>query len=269
MKPIIRFVLLTALRDRLFAVLILLLLIAVGISSGLARTSMIEQYEMTLSFSSAVARLLLAIGLIVFVCFHIRHAFDSKEIDVMLSRPISRPRLIIGYWLGFSLVTVALVLVNVGVQFLLQPTDADSFGGWLSSLLHPANLDGFLAWSVSLLLEMWIVVAMALFASVTLRSAVTAVMASFVFYVAGRMMGFFLATIQSKLVFQTPWMNDVSKFIIEGASIITPRLDMFGKGSWLIYAPQSVDWSLFITQSLSFIPLLLIGTILDFNRRQF
>lgn len=253
MNTIVRFVLLTALRDRLFAVLILLLIVAVGISSGLAKTSMIEQHEMTLSFSSAVARLLLATGLIVFVCFHIRQAFDSKEIDVMLSRPISRPRLVLGYWLGFSVVTAALVLVNIGVLWLLQPS----------------STEGFISWGGSLMLEMWIVVAMALFASVTLRSAVSAVLATLVFYVAGRMMGFFLATIQSKLIFETPWLNDLSKFIIEGAAIITPRLDMYGKGSWLIYGAESVDWNLFVMQSLTFIPLLLVVTMLDFNRRQF
>lgn len=253
MPTIIRFVLLTALRDRLFAVLILLLLIAIGISSGLAKTSMIEQHEMTLSFSSAVARLLLAIGLIVFVCFHIRQAFDSKEIDVLLSRPISRAGLVIGYWLGFSVVTAALVGVNAVVL----------------SLLSPLSLIGFAAWAGSLLLEMWIVVAIALFTSMTLRSAVSSVMASLVFYVAGRMMGFFLATIQGRVVFETPWLNQVSKYIIEGVSMITPRLDLYGKSSWLIYGAESVDWTLFAIQSLSFIPLLLAVTILDFNRRQF
>ncbi|MBY0354102.1 MAG: hypothetical protein K2Q12_00045 [Rickettsiales bacterium] len=253
MPTIIRFVLLTALRDRLFVVLILLLFIAIGISSGLAKTSMIEQHEMTLSFSSAVARLLLAIGLIIFVCFHIRHAFDSKEIDVMLSRPISRARLMIGYWLGFSVVSAALVAVNVAVMYLLQPV----------------SMSGFAAWGGSLLLEMWIIVAIALFTSVTMRSAVSSVMASLVFYVAGRMMGFFLATIHAKFVFQIAWLNTLTKYIIEGVSIITPRLDLYGKGSWLIYGPETVDWQLFILQSASFIPLLLAVTIVDFNRRQF
>jgi ABC-type transport system involved in multi-copper enzyme maturation permease subunit len=253
MPTIIRFVLLTALRDRLFAVLILLLIIAIGISSGLAKTSMIEQHEMTLSFSSAVARLLLAIGLIVFVCFHIRQAFDSKEIDVLLSRPISRAGLVIGYWLGFSVVTAALVAVNAVVL----------------SLLSPLSLVGFAAWAGSLLLEMWIVVAIALFASMTLRSAVSSVMASLVFYVAGRMMGFFLATIQGRFVFETPWLNLLSKYIIEGVSMITPRLDLYSKSGWLIYGAESADWTLFAIQSLSFIPLLLAVTILDFNRRQF
>jgi ABC-type transport system involved in multi-copper enzyme maturation permease subunit len=253
MLTIIRFVLLTALRDRLFAVLLLLLVMAIGIASGLAKTSMIEQHEMTLSFSAAVARLLLAVGIIVFVCFHIRQAFDSKEIDVMLSRPISRARLVIGYWMGFSVVTAALVLVNLAVLALLQPV----------------SMPGFLAWGGSLLLEMWIVVAIALFTSVTLRSAVSSVMASLVFYVAGRMMGFFLATVQARFVFETPWLNALTKYIVEGAAVIVPRLDMYGKSGWLIYGSASADWQLFLAQSVTFVPLLLAVTVVDFNRRQF
>lgn len=253
MLTIVRFVLLTAMRDRLFVMLLLLLVMAIGIASGLAKTSMIEQHEMTLSFSAAVARLLLAVGLIVFVCFHIRQAFDSKEIDVMLSRPISRARLVIGYWMGFSVVTAVLVLVNLAVLALLQPI----------------SLPGFLAWGGSLLLEMWMVVAIALFASVTLRSAVSSVMATLVFYVAGRMMGFFLATVQARAVFETPWLNLITKKTIEVAAIIAPRLDMYGKSSWLIYGPSQADWQLFLAQSVTFIPLLLAVTIVDFTRRQF
>jgi ABC-type transport system involved in multi-copper enzyme maturation permease subunit len=253
MPTIIRFVLLTAMRDRLFAVLVLLLFVGVGISSGLAKTSMIEQHEMMLSFSGAVARLLLAIGLIVFVCFHIRHSFDSKEIDVLLSRPISRAGLVIGYWLGFSMVTAALVAINAAVLFLLSPLSVTGFATWVGSLL----------------LEMWLVVAIALFAAVTLRSAVSSVMASLVFYVAGRMMGFFLATIQSRFVFEEPWLNAATKAIIEGVAIITPRLDLYSKSGWLVYGPSTADWQLFVMQSVSFIPLLLAVTILDFKRRQF
>lgn len=251
--PIIRFVLLTAMRDRLFAVLILILFMSIGIASGLAKTSMIEQHEMALSFSSAIARLLLAVGLIVFVCFHIRQSFDSKEIDVMLSRPISRARLIIGYWLGFSVVATVLVAVNLGVL----------------SLLGPISMPGFAAWGGSLLLEMWLVVAIALFTSVTLRSAVSSVLASLVFYVAGRMMGFFLATIHARFVFESAWLNAITKYVIEGVSIITPRLDLYGKSGWLIYGPESVDWAFFAAQSVTFIPFLLCLTVVDFNRRQF
>ena len=165
---------------------------------------------------------------------------------------------------------MALVLVNVGVQLLLQPTGADSFGAWLNSLLHPTNLDGFLAWSVSLLLEMWIVVAMALFASVTLRSAVTAVMASFVFYVAGRMMGFFLATTNSATLFREHEVNLVAQWLMKIIAMVVPRLDFYAKSHWLIYGAKSYEeLHLFLIQSVIFIPLLIAASVIDFKRKQF
>jgi ABC-type transport system involved in multi-copper enzyme maturation permease subunit len=104
----IRYILLTALRDWLFTGLFAAILIATAISATMGSTAFIEEKEMTLAFASQSARLILMTGLIVFVCFHIRNAFDTKEIDVILSRPISRANLVIAYFLGFTVVAVGL-----------------------------------------------------------------------------------------------------------------------------------------------------------------
>jgi hypothetical protein len=45
-----------------------------------------------------------------------------------------------------------------------------------------------------------LVVALAMFSAFTLRSAVSSVLAAFGFYTLGRMMGFFLVTLESKLM---------------------------------------------------------------------
>src|SRR5688572_3022179 len=105
----IRYVLLTATRDRLFFGLLLGILVAAYISSVLGSTAMLEPAQMTLSFTAASARVIIMIGLIVFIGFHMRNAFDAREIDVLLSRPISRTTLVLSYWLGF--ITVATLLV--------------------------------------------------------------------------------------------------------------------------------------------------------------
>ena len=86
----IRYVLLTATRDRLFIGLLVGILVAAYISSVLGSTAMLEPEQMTLSFTAASARVIIMIGIIVFIGFHMRNAFDAKEIDVLLSRPISR-----------------------------------------------------------------------------------------------------------------------------------------------------------------------------------
>lgn len=86
----IRYVLLTATRDRLFIGLLIGIIGAAYISSVLGSTAMLESEHMTLSFTAAAARVIIMVGIIVFIGFHMRNAFDAREIDVLLSRPISR-----------------------------------------------------------------------------------------------------------------------------------------------------------------------------------
>lgn len=250
----IRYILITALRDFLFLGLMMAIVFAVAISATLGNTAMVEKEAMSLVFSGASARFILMFGLIVFVAFHIRQAFDQKEIDVLISRPLSRFHIMLAYWLGFSFVAFLLVLATVTVL----------------SFLPIGHLAGFAYWGVSLLFESWLVVAIALFASFTLSSAVTSVLASMGIYVAGRMMAFFVATSDSHLVFRDPLVNDVLGFIIDASSMILPRLDLFTQSEWLVYGVTRIeDTSIGLAQVLIYIPLLIAAATIDFKRKEF
>jgi len=250
----IRYILLTALRDWLFAALMLGVVACTLIAHMLGSTALIEPQEMTLSYATASARVVIMTGLIVFTCFHIRNAFDTKEIDVFLSRPITRSSLVISYWLGFAAVALLLVIPTL-ILIALQ--------GLLSN-------QGFFFWSLSLLVECWLVIAISLFASFTLKSAVTSVMASMGFYVLARMMGFFIATSKSAFLFDQQWLNVILTYALKIVSMIMPRLDFFAKSDWLIYGMKhSGDLSLFAVQAIIYIPFLILLAIADFRRKQF
>lgn len=250
----VRYILLTALRDWLFAALMVGVIACTLIAHMLGATALIETQEMTLSYASASARVVIVAGLIVFACFHVRSAFDTKEIDVFLSRPITRSSLVFSYWLGFATVAFLLVIPVLGLI---------AVQGILSH-------QGFVIWAFSLLIECWLMVAVALFTSFTLKSAVTSVIASMGFYVLARMMGFFIATTQSAFLFEKAWVNMVLSSALKCVSIFMPRLDFFAKSDWLIYGavPMS-DIKLFFAQALIFIPFLISATIADFRRKQF
>ncbi len=248
----IRYILLTALRDWLFIGLVVGILFATAISATLGNTAFLEENQMTVTYASGASRVILMIGLIVFTCFHIRNAFDTKEIDVILSRPISRNNLVIAYWLGFALVALLLCLPIIGVV----------------AIIGVQSWTGFAGWSLSLLLESLLVVALALFSAFTLRSAVTAVIACMGFYVLSRMMAFFVATSDSRLV-SGEWLIPL-KYMLKAIATLIPRLDLFAKSSWLNYGFDSTQevW-LFVVQALVFIPLLIAASIVDFRRKQF
>lgn len=250
----IRYVLLTATRDRLFFGLLIGVIVAAYISSTLGSTAMLEPEQMTLSFTAASARVIIMVGIIVFIGFHMRNAFDAKEIDVLLSRPISRTTLVLSYWLGFAAVATLLVIPTVILVYYMKVL----------------NTTGFMLWSVSLLLESWLVVSVALFAALTMRSGVGTVLASLAIYTLSRMMGFFVATTKSGVLFATHEVNVVSVGVMKAISTIVPRLDFFAKSNWLIYGAKSYDdLYLFLMQGAVFIPLLIVAAVIDFKRKQF
>lgn len=248
----VRYILITALRDWLFIGLLAGVLFATGISAVLGGTAFLEEQEMTLTFASGSARLILMVGLIVFVCFHIRSAFDTKEIDVILSRPISRSNLVIAYWLGFSFVAFLLVVPVVGIM----------------GLIGISSLYGYVGWAFSLMLESALVIAMALFAAFAMRSAVTSVLACMGFYVLSRMMEFFVMTAQSGVVHGKGY--EVLEYILSAIATVVPRLDLFSKSEWLVYGFDAArDWYVFIGQTSVYVPLLLFAAIADFRKKQF
>lgn len=254
MKTNIRYILLTALRDWLFIGLMLGVAACALISGSMGDMAMVEPEQLKLTYAAASSRLVLVVGLIVFVCFHVRSAFDTKEIDVFLSRPIARHNLVLSYWLGFSVVALLLVVPTIAIVY------------WVGAL----DGRGFAIWAASLGLEILLVVAAALFSAFTLRSAVSAVMASLAFYVLSRMMGFFIATANSALLFRSSELNDMSKMLMETLALFVPRLDFFGKTEWLVYGLESnSEIAHFALQGAIFIPLLLVAAIIDFRRKQF
>lgn len=248
----IRYVLICALRDRLFIGLIAAIAFIAIIAGMLGQTSVVEEKEMALAYAGGAGRYVLAIGLTVFICFHIRSAFDTREIDVMLSRPLSRAQLAVSYWLGFAVVATLLTLPLMLALVIVGPP------------MWP----GFFVFSASLLLETWLVVSLALFAALILRSAVSSVMATLGFYMLSRLMAYFLMSADF-IPAATP-MLIFGKHVLTAVSMLVPRLDFFGKTTWLVYGVESAaQWQHFVVQAAIFIPLLIAACVLDFRRKQF
>lgn len=246
----IQYIFLCAVRDRLFLGLAAGIALASLIASILGSTAAVESAETALVYAAGSARLMLAVGLGVFVCFHVKQGFETREIDVMLSRPLSRARLVIAFWAGFA--GVASLLALLAALALL--------------LIGVVNWPGFAAWLLTLLLEGWFTVALSLFAALVLRSAVSAVLATLGFYTLSRLMVFFLMTAEHTPT--TSALLMIGKYSLTAVSALMPRLDFFAKTEWLAYGPTR-EWLLASAQAAIFIPLLLTAAVLDFRRKEF
>lgn len=258
MISIIRYTMITALRDLLFIGLLAVILIAIFVSSFLGGTALTEQHQMIISYVSGSIRLILTTGLIIFVCFHVKRLFDNKEIEFILSKPISRKSFVISYWMSFAILSLILTIcVTIFVGLFTKP-----------------NFYGLLTWGSSLACENLLIVAFALVSALILKSAVASVLSTLCFYFLSRMMGFFVVAIKNPFNINMPTANSflewISQWIVELTSILLPRLDLFAKTKWLIYGiDKQHELSIFLLQSLIYICLLLTMAILDFNRKQF
>jgi ABC-type transport system involved in multi-copper enzyme maturation permease subunit len=269
--PIVKFVLTAALRDKLVTTFVLLLGVASSLSIFLGSATVTEQEQFAMVYSAGAMRFLGAICVILFTCFYIRRAFESKEVEFLLSRPISRLDYVLSHAVAFGVISFVIALVISGV--VLATGQPDIFGWAL--------------WGTSLLVEFVILSIVALFFSMVLSSAAGAALACFAVYALARMMGVILG-ISAVPVGGT--MTLVLGHIVELISIFIPRLDLMGQTSWLIYGADTVQhydvdrfassWSrsiientgviwFIVAQGIVFSSFLIVCTVFDFVRKQF
>ena len=254
MRPIIRYIILTATRGRLFIGLAMLILIAGFISLFLGSAAITEQPLNQIAYFSGSSRIIMVIGMILFICFHIRRSFDNREIEYNLSRPISRNQFVFAYFLGFSCLAIIAVIPVTLIMLIFFQTKL--------SVLVP--------WSISLLFEILIMTSFSILASLILKSAVSAAMGCLCFYFISRIIGFAVSSIIIPKQLQQINLTGIMESILKLISIFLPRLDLFAKSKWLIY--QEVDLKVFYlisAQSIIYISLILIMSLLDFKKRQF
>ena len=256
MKTTINYVLLTAIRDWIFIAIIAALGLALFLSNFLASTVMVEKQQMLTSFLAGSSRFVLIAGITVFICFHVRKAFENKEVELMLSRPISRSTFIFSYWLGFCIVAL-LMLAILSLTIML--------------FFH-YNYFGLSTWVTTMIFELMIISAFAVFASVILKSSVTSVLLSAGFYIVSRMIGFFGYVLEKNYATDFLSFDFITQKIIWAISFLLPRLDLFAQTEWLLYGPAEAgvgQWYLPVVQALIYVPLLLFMAVVDFKRKQF
>lgn len=252
--PTLRYILLVARRDRLFVAMGFVILIAAGLSAVLGSAALVEQSEMALSFTGAAARLILVLGLAVYVPISVHKLAESGELSLILSRPLARSRFVLAITLGYGLIAAVLVMPVWLVVWLVGPPETT----------------GLLIWGVSLLLEMTLVVGAALFFSLSLSSPVASAVAVLAFYLLARMAPFLIG------ILDAGWATDAGQFgefvnlLMTGIAAVMPRIDLFARTDWLVHG-ATIDRSvwLMLLQWAVYLPLLLAAAVFDFRRRQF
>ncbi len=252
-SPLILYVLRASIRDKLVLSLIVLLVTAVSLSVFIGSSAITEPDAAILTFIASSSRFIGVLALVLFVVFYVRRAYETHDIEYLLSRPISRISFVISHLLAFSVLSLFFaVIVSAGLVLF-----ASTF----------MNYEGFLVWSVSLALELMIVSYAAFFFSMVLPSAVASTMATLAAYTLARMSGQVLGIIdaggQSSLF-------EVLGKVMEAASVIVPRFDLFSQSSWLLYGPDTnIGLGFILIHGILFLFLITCSAIFDLLRKEF
>lgn len=250
MKAIVRLVILTALRDRLFVGLIALLAMSAASAVFLSGTALTEQVETATVFAAGAGRVVLVLGLTIFAALHIQTLFETREVEAVLSRAISRPRFVVAYWLGLAAVAAAL---------------AACFGTAIM-LITPLKLGAFL-WVCTLIAECIIIMAVVVFAGLMLERATPTVFFTMGFYGLARLMGFFVSIRESATDFSAA--TAFVKRMLDAILLFIPRLDLFAQTQWLVYGAGQFELAYLALQTALFLTLVLAAASYDLNRKQF
>ncbi len=250
MFPTIRFVVVTALRDRLFASILAVAVVALGISVFLGGAAVAEGREMMAVYAAGGVRIVLVMGLSIFVAFHVERLHESREIEAILSRPISREKFVAAYWLGVTATALLAIAPLVAIIAVMSPSPA-----------------GALWWGATIAMECVIVVAFALFAALIMERAIPAIFATAGFYMLARLVGFFLGIAEGG---RQAGVNSIANPIFEVIALMIPRVDLMGQTQWLVYGWDGIGIVGVLTaQTVIYASLLLAAACFDLRRKHF
>jgi len=255
---LIKYILMAAARDKVMWGIFSMSVIGICLSIFSGSAAIVEQGQFILAYMAGGLRVIALLGLALFTIFFVRRSFDARDIEFLLTRPISRLSFIFSHIIALSILSiVAGAFISVIVSALA---------------IHYGTQSSVLLWCLGLTFEFMIVVNVAFFFAMVLSSPVTAGMATFGFYILARLMGQLLAIMHktpTPETFHDHVFNSLS-YVVGAISIVIPRLDLLTQTSWLIYGGGTLsDWLFVVLQGVVFLSLVAVAAWIDLRRRQF
>lgn len=254
---LIRYVLMAAMRDKLVWSMLSIAVLGICLSIFSGSAAILEQPQFVLTYMAGGLRIICLMGLTLFTVFFVRRSFDAREIEFLLTRPLSRLSFVLSYATAFTILSVI-----TGVLLALLVGGASA---------HYGNFQGIALWSFGVTFEFILVTCVAFFFSMVLSNPVSSGLTTFGFYMLTRLMGQVLSIVHHQTTADTfdYVMFGLGK-LMSVISVVIPRLDLMTQTTWLLYGGGDVsDWLFIVAQSAVFLGLILTATYIDLKKRQF
>ena len=255
---LIRYILMAAIRDRLLWGIAATSILTVCLSIFSGSAAIVEQNQFILTYMAGGLRIIALLGLTLFTIFFVRRSFEARDVEFLLTRPISKVSFVFSHVVALSILTM---MSGIFISLIIS---------FLASYYHVGS--SFYLWCFGITFELMITMNVAFFFAMVLSSPVTAGMATFGFYILARLMGQLLSIfhhIPNPENLHGRVMNGLGH-LFETISIVFPRLDLMAQTSWLLYGGGVFsDWIYIIIQGFVFLMLVSVATWIDLRRRQF
>lgn len=252
LRPLFGYLLRAAIGRRFVVGLIAALLAATLLAAFLGSAALVERRAFAAVLGANAARLAVVLFLTLFTCFHVRRAFESREVELLLSRPVSRRDFVLAHVALLSLLAAAAALLaGISVAAVADAQAWASLAWWTGSLFVEALLVGVAA----------------LFFALTLQSGVLSALAALGLYVLGRTIGL-LAGIAAAQAGHGLWERVIDP-LVGLLALVVPRLDLLARSAWLVHgAADDAGLAAALVQNLVYVVLLAAAASFDFARRQ-
>ncbi len=246
------YVLKAAKRDKFIVSLFVMMALATSLSIFMGGSAVTEIDQFAAVFAAGSIRLLNVFGLCLFVAFFVKRSFDSRDVEYLLTRPVGRLSFLLSYASAFIFIGILAAIFSGLCVYALSPH------------LFSAN---HIYWIASLSIENAIMVCTAFFFAMVLASPALSMFATLGFYVLARMMAHLLGIIDSQKA-DGPLFEGLS-VIMQGISMVMPRLDLLTQSSWLLYGLDASANLFIVLQGAVYIVLILSAAAIDLLYRRF
>jgi ABC-type transport system involved in multi-copper enzyme maturation permease subunit len=248
--PIASFIFLEAVRSRLFAFVLLVLLLGITLVEFIGGIAITESTAIKTGVLAALLRLFAVFIVALFVTASMAREFNDKGLEQTLSLPMPRASYYFGKLLGFLAVAL-LISTMIGLSLCLY-----------------APIPQVLLWTISLTCELFIVAAFSLVCAFSFSQIPVTLSAVAGFYLLARSINAIQLMGHGPLIDPFSLSQKLMGGLVDGIAYLLPSLHVFTQADWLMYG--SGQWSLLLSiagQSLVYLALLAGVGLFDLYRK--
>ena len=247
---IARYTVLEAWRNRLIVLLVVAVALLTLLSLFARELAVTESGRLQTAILASTLRVASVFLMALYILNGLTREFNDKVLELMLSLDLPRPGYLIGKFVGFAIVALAVAAIATVPVAVLAP-------------IHAA-----LAWGCSLALELLIIAALSLFCITTFAHLLPAAAFVTAFYLLARSITAIQLMSGSSLLGVDRFGQKASAVLADVLAIALPRMDAFTQTAWLANDAQPVLLNILL-QTTVYVSLLLAAAMFDLYRKNF